>query len=597
MNKNTKPAACAVAFALMFSSIISPGNTFAIVQDRLPSAHREADAAKLIPDFARNRVLVRFRPNLLTGAGPDLIAEAGARDGRELEGTGVHVVELPAGADEETFVKVLQSRPEVEFAELDRLVPPADLIPNDPWYANWEWHLRKIQGPAAWSMNAGSSNVVIAILDTGVDAAHEDLDSKMVAGWNIYDNNSDTRDVNGHGTLVAGTAAASSNNAVGVASVAWGCRIMPVRISDTTGYAYFSNMASGLTWAADHGARVANISYRASTSSTVATAAQYFQNRGGVVTIAAGNEGVFEQSTDNPYALTVGGTDPNDLLYPWSNSGNNLDLAAPGSAYTTVRGGGYSTASGTSIAAPIVAGVAALVLSANPNLTGDEAQTILKQSADDFGPLGWDSGYGWGRVNAARAVAIASGGTPDTTPPTVSFVTPTSGATVSGTISVQVAAGDNVGVASVSLSLDGATFGTDTAAPYNFQWNTLTSLNGLHTLTTIARDGAGNVANSSITVAVDNTSDTTPPTINIVSPTNGARVTNTVSVLVNATDQVGVVKVELYVDGALTSSGTSAPFTTRWNAKRARTGTHSLQCKAYDGAGNVGMSPITTVYK
>ena len=133
-------------------------------------------------------------------------------------------------------------------------------------------------------------------------------------------------------------------------------------------------MASGLTWAADHGARVANLSYRASTSSTVASAAQYFQNRGGVVTVAAGNEAVFEPAPDNPYMLTVSGSNPDDLLYAWSNTGNNVDLAAPGSAYSTTRGGGYSAVSGTSIAAPIVAGVAALVLSNNPNLTGEEGQ-------------------------------------------------------------------------------------------------------------------------------------------------------------------------------------------------------------------------------
>src|SRR5439155_16086206 len=110
---------------------------------------------------------------------------------------------------------------------------------------------------------------------------------------------------------------------------------------------------------------------------------------------------------------------------------------------------------GTSFSAPIVAGVAALVISANPGLTGDQVQGILKQSADDLGPAGWDPGYGWGRVNAARAVSMALGGAPppapatDTTPPTASFTSPAAGATVSGTVSVQVSASDNVGVTSV----------------------------------------------------------------------------------------------------------------------------------------------------
>jgi len=597
MNKKIRVALSIVSITVTVLSISFPRNTIAHGQEHAQTARHEGENTRQPPEFIRGRILVQFRAETLAMAAPDMIAEAGARDTGTLPGTGVHVIELQTGADEEALVRALQSRPEVEFAELDEIVPPADLIPNDPWYANWEWHLRKIQAPTAWPTTEGSSNVVIAILDTGVDGTHEDLASKLVPGWNVYDNNSDTRDVNGHGTLVAGTAAASSNNAVGVASVAWGCRVMPVRISDISGYGYFSTMASGLTWAADHGARVANLSYRASTSSTVASAAQYFQSKGGVVTVAAGNEGTFEPSLDNPYLLTVSGTDSNDLLYAWSNTGNNMDVAAPGSAFTTVNGGGYSAASGTSIAAPIVAGVAALILSANPNLTGDETQTILKQSADDLGPAGWDTSYGWGRVNAARAVAMASGGSVDNTPPTVSLVSPASGASVSGTVSVQVTASDNVSVSSVGLSVDGVLIGTDTAAPWNFSWNTTAAANGAHTLTATGRDAAGNTATADVLVTVSNSSDTTPPTINIVSPANGAGVSSSVYVLVNAFDQTGVVRVELYVDGVLTATSTAAPFTTRWNAKRARAGAHTLQCKAYDAAVNVGVSPTCLVYR
>lgn len=597
MNKKTRVALFIVFITVTVLSISFPRNTVARGVDDAQTARHEGENTRQMPEFIRGRVLVQFRAETLAMAGPDMIAEAGARDTGTLAGTGVHVIELQTGADEEAMVRALQSRPEVEFAELDEIVPPADSIPNDPWYANWEWHLRKIQAPTAWSTTEGGSNVVIAILDTGVDGTHEDLVSKLVPGWNVYDNNSDTRDVNGHGTLVAGTAAASSNNGVGVASVAWGCSIMPVRISDTTGYAYFSTMASGLTWAADHGARVANLSYRASTSSTVASAAQYFQSKGGVVTVAAGNEGTFDPSADNPYVLTVSGTDSNDLLYAWSNSGNNLDVAAPGSAYTTVNGGGYSAASGTSVAAPIVAGIAALVLSANPALTGDEVQTLLKQSSDDLGLAGWDTSYGWGRVNAARAVTMASGGAVDSTPPVVTFVTPGSGATVSGTTSVQVGATDDVAVALVTLSLDGAVIGTDNAAPYTFSWNTITSSNGAHTLSASAVDAAGNSTSASIPVSVSNTSDRTPPTISITSPANSARVSTPVDVLVSAVDDVGVFKVDLYVDGVFTASSTSAPFTCRWNARKARAGAHTLQCKAYDRAGNVGSSSTCTVYR
>jgi len=548
--------------------------------------------------FVPGRVLVQFRPETLSLRSVDVIGELGARDTGEIAGTDVHIVELPVGADEVAFTHAFSSRQEVEFAELDRIVPPAEVTPNDPWYTNNEWHLRRISAPTAWSTSTGSSSVTIAILDTGVTAWHEDLVSKMVPGWNVYDNNNNSSDVNGHGTLVAGTAAAASNNATGVASVAWGCMIMPIRVSAPDGTAQYSAVANGLTWAADRGARVANVSYRMSTSSTVATAAQYFQSKGGVVTVAAGNEAVFDSSSDNPYVLTVSATDYYDALYSWSNTGNNVDVAAPGFVYTTAMDGGYSNAAGTSVAAPIVAGEAALVFSVNPSLTGAQAQDIIKQSADDLGSAGWDSSYGWGRVNVARALALAGGGgMSDNIAPTVSIPSPTVGSTVSGTILVQVNASDNVGVASVQLSVDGMNLGTDATAPFAFDLNTTGLNNGVHTITATANDVAGNIAGTSISVTVNNAGDSMPPVISITSPSNGAKLSGNVSVLVNAADNVAVARVELYVDGQLQSTSTAAPFTNKWNTKRVAAGAHTLQCKAYDAAGNAGTSAAITVYK
>lgn len=406
--------------------------------------------------FVPGRVLVKFRPSVGLDHARQIIAALGARDADELPQSGVFVLDLPAQADEAAFANALQNRPEVEFAELDRIVRPADVLPNDPWFANWEGHLRRIQAPAAWSTTVGSSNVIIAILDTGVDASHEDLAGKIVPGWNTYNNNSTTTDVSGHGTAVAGTAAAASNNGVGVASVCWSCQIMPIRVSDTTGYATYSSIAGGLTWAADHGARVANVSYIVSDSSAVTSAAQYFQSKGGVVTSSAGNYSTFSNSLDNPYILTVSATDQFDVIYSYSNTGKDIDVAAPGDSFTTQMGGGYVSTGGTSYSAPIVAGVAALVMAANPQLSADQVQNIIKQSADDLGAPGWDPVYGSGRVNAARAVGMAAaGGTVDTVPPTVGFVYPYNGLNISGAFTVQVSASDNTGVSAVDLSVDG----------------------------------------------------------------------------------------------------------------------------------------------
>jgi subtilisin family serine protease len=556
-------------------------------------------------DFVTGRVLVKFRSGVTETQRTNVLGRHSSRTLGTVGQTGVHIVQVAPGASERDLVAQFKTHGEVEFAELDRIVPPADIIPNDPWYANWEWHLPKISAPTAWSTTTGSASVVIAVIDTGVDPTHPDLASKLVPGWNIYANNSDTHDTYGHGTQVAGTIGAVSNNGVGVASVCWNCMIMPVLVSDSTGSATYSNLAAGTTWAADHGARVANMSYMVTDSSTVTSAAQYFQSKGGVVTSSAGNYSSFDSTSDNPYILTVSATDPNDALYSWSNTGNNVDLSAPGCVYTTTVGGGYGSACGTSFSAPIVAAVAGLVYSLNSSLSPSQVTQILDKNADDLGPAGWDATFGWGRVNAARAVAAASGGggTGGTgggspTTPTVSFQSPTGGSTVSGTVSVQVAAADGSGIASVSFYVDNALYGTSSVAPYSWPWNTGSASNGGHSLSAVAKSNAGmtNTANSSVTVS-NVAPDTTAPTASITSPSSGSTVSGMLTITANASDNVRVASVDLLVDGAVNSTDTSTPYNFKVNTKQWAKGAHTLQVRAKDPSGNVGLSAVVTVYK
>jgi len=284
-------------------------------------------------------------------------------------------------------------------------------------------------------------------------------------------------------------------------------------------------------------------------------------------------------------------------------------LGAPGTMIlTTANGGGYNYGSGTSFSAPLTAGVVALVLSANPALTPSQLQEILRQSATDLGPAGWDPGFGWGRLNAANAVAMAQNPplppTPpaptDITPPTVAITSPTNGATVSGIVHIQITANDNVSIATVSSTVNGAWLGTFNyvVALYVFDWDTTTAPNGICPVTATATDAAGNTVTTTVSVNVSNgVADTTSPTIGITSPANAARVSGNVSVLVNAADNKAVVRVELYLDGALTSTSTSGAFTTKWNTAKSGRGTHTLMCKAYDAAGNVGNSAAVTVTK
>jgi thermitase len=546
------------------------------------------------PSFVPGRVLVKFKPGVGKDKRSEVLAKHQARETGRIPRIDVRIIDLPKNADEHAQLAAFQARPEVALAELDQVFTLA-MVPNDPRYTDPyypEWHLPKIGAPAAWDITTGSTNLVIAVLDTGVYTAHPDLASKMVTGWNIYDNSSDTSDKTGHGTLVAGQAAAASNNGIGVASPAWGCRLMPIVVTDSYGWAIGSDLANGLVWAADHGARLVNMSFEMVHWATLTNAAKYVQDRGGVVIMSAGNSGVVNTSPDDPYILTVSATDQNDAVPSWSNTGSDIDLAAPGvSIMTTTRTGGYGSGTGTSASAPVVAGVAALMLSANPNLTGQQVQTILKQSADDLGTPGWDPKYGWGRVNAARAVAMAKtagGQVADTLPPTVSFSSPAAGAVVADAVDIQVGASDNVGVVSVSLSVDGTLLANDSTAPYAFYWDSSKVSNGSHLLTATARDAAGNAASAQLSVTTDNpVPDTSPPTVSIISPTAGATVSGTITVQVSAGDNVGVADVTLKVDGTSLGTDSTAPYSFSWSTATVTGGPHTLTATAEDGAGNL----------
>jgi subtilisin family serine protease len=570
-----------------------------------------AHAAARVPQPA-DAALVHASPNaaFMTGhilvgmkAGADEIAitnalaKHGAHSRGKIAGTQTHVVDVTPGS-EEAAVESLRSDPDVEFAELDRVIH-ADGTANDPMYGS-EWHLAKIGAPSAWDYSTGAG-ITIAILDTGVDGTHPDLASKMVPGWNFYSNNSDTSDVNGHGTTVAGAAAAATNNSIGVASVAGGAKIMPIRISDANAYATWSAAAQGITYAADHGARVVNLSFGgASGSSTVQQAASYLRSKGGVLFVAAGNTGAVDNTAPTDLMLVVAATLQDDSHASWSTYGSFVDISAPGyNIVSTARGAQYWYCWGTSLATPIVSGTAALILSKRPDFTSAQVDATLKASATDLGALGADPYFGAGRVNAAAAVQRAIA-TPvaDTTKPTVAIASPTGG-TVTGTITVTANASDNVGVTRVELRANGVLVASDTAAPYQFAWNTASAANGGVQLTATAYDAAGNSAVSApVAVTVSNTlvatTDTTPPTVSIAAPTGGT-VGGTITVSVNATDNVGVARVDLLVNGVLLGSSNVAPYRFSWNTTSVANGSATLTARAYDKAGNSRLSSVVTV--
>jgi carbon monoxide dehydrogenase subunit G len=241
-----------------------------------------------------------------------------------------------------------------------------------------------------------------------------------------------------------------------------------------------------------------------------------------------------------------------------------------------------------------VAGVAALVMSLNPSLSGTDVRTLLEQSADDLGSAGWDPSYGYGRVNAYKAVLAAGGAPPDTTPPTAALSSPTNGAAIFGSISVAVTGTDNVGVTKLEWYLDGVLQGSNNTASASFSWNTATAVNGSHTLQAKAYDAAGNSGTSAlITVNVDNL--VASPTASVAAPSSGSTVSNSVSVDVVATDTVTITNVQWYLDGSLQGSSANPTPTFSWNTTNCANGSHTLQAKAYDAAGSMGVSALVSV--
>ncbi len=568
------------------------------VEDRAPAFEMGASAPKAT--FARGHILVARKSTSDPAAFEKALVKNGSRSLGKIGSTRVHVVDVAPG-DEEAAVGKLKSDPDVEFAEVDRLIPAAGAV-NDPGYSA-EWHLSMIGAPTAWNYATGAG-ITIAILDTGVDGTHPDLVAQMTPGWNFYDNNSNTADVNGHGTAVAGAAAAATNNGIGVASVAGGAKIMPVRIADANAYAYWSTVAQGLTWAADNGARVANISYvGASGSSTIQSAASYFRSKGGVVFVAAGNTGAIDNTAPTSLITVVSATQETDTLASFSTYGPFVDISAPGNnIYTTARGGGYQYWWGTSLATPVVAGTAALMLSKRPDLTPAQVDSTLAATATDLGTPGYDIYYGAGRVNAAAALQQIANAPPpppaDTTSPSVSIASPLGG-NVAGVVTVTVSAADNVGVTRVELRVNGVAVVSDTAAPYQMAWNSATVANGGVALTAAAYDAAGNFAVSApVAVNVANVAvpppDTTPPSVAIASPTGGT-VSGNVAVNVNASDNIGVTRVDLLANNIVVGTTNVGPYQFAWNSMAYANGTATLKAVAYDAAGNSAGSAIVSV--
>ncbi len=385
-----------------------------------------------IIEYDSSRLIVQLKPDAEMTEFAAASSFVGAEILDALSPIRTQIMEVPSGQLQDAYEQ-LKANPHVAEVYYDTVIHPA-YVPNDPYFNNGsQWGPQKIGATAAWDVTQGSA-VIIAIVDSGVDPNHPDLYDRLIPGYNIYDSNTDTSDVCGHGTHLAGIAAATSDNAEGIAGIAPQAKIMPVKVLSDNCAGSYSRLISGIAYAADHGADVIVISSGATVYNPgLHAAVTYARDRGTIVVAAAGN---YNSSTPfypaaHPEAIAVAGSDQDDNRYSVSNYGDYIDIAAPAPGiYSTYISNGQSTYAymgGTSMAAPHVGGVVALLAAIAPDAGVETLEQYLTSSAADLGDAGWDMYFGHGRVNAQAALgaALADAATPELPTPTPTPVPPT----------------------------------------------------------------------------------------------------------------------------------------------------------------------------
>ena len=372
----------------------------------------------------------------------------------------IYTFEVCEEVDIQSAVAAFERNPFVEYAE-PNFIGQAHAIPNDPMF-NVQWGLRNngtnppnhpgtadadIDAPEAWDIETGESSVIVAMLDTGVDWDHPDLSARIwnnadetangidddgngyiddIRGWDFANNDNNPMDDHGHGTVNAGIVGASTNNGVGVAGVDWHCKLMPVKVLNQINWGQYSWWASGLQYAADNGAKVISMSMGgANPSQTLKDAVDYAYGLNCVIVVSMGNDNSNTVYYPAAYSnvIAVGATDTDDTRCvppDWqpfgmqnggSNYGNHIDVVAPGNwINSTAWNNVYQYWAGTSMAAPFVSGLAALLFAKEPSLTNAAVQNIICITAEDQvgnpaeDTVGWDKYYGFGRINAHDAL-------------------------------------------------------------------------------------------------------------------------------------------------------------------------------------------------
>jgi subtilisin family serine protease len=538
--------------------------------------------------------------------------------------TNLYVYRMGATKERGKTLRALKREANIQYAEPDYILR-INSAPNDSAF-NSLWGLNNsgqtggtadadIDAAEAWDYGTGSSNVVVAVIDTGVDYNHPDLAANMwtnpgetpgdgidndgngytddVYGINSITGSGDPWDDHSHGTHCSGTIGGVGNNGIGVAGVCWNVKIMALKFLSSGGSGSSSDAITCIQYAIDKGAHIMSNSWGGGGySQALYDAIEAAKNAGILFVAAAGNSGVntdssphYPSSYTNANVLSVAATDHNDQLASFSNYGAvSVDVAAPGVAvYSTVPNNSYASYSGTSMATPHVAGLAALIKSTNPALDWSGLKAQILDTADPLAVLDGKVLTG-GRINAYNAVT-------NNPPPVVTITSPQNNSFVSGNVTIEATTADDANASKVEFYIDGVLSSTDVNAPWQFSWDTTAAADALHQVKAVVVDQQARTNEHVITVTVNNSGT---PGVMFVLPLDGAgQVRGVVDIKVNADYAPGIAKVAFYIDDTLLTEVAAAPYETTWNSIDLPNGAHVIKAVAHGSDANTGEAQVT----
>jgi flagellar hook assembly protein FlgD len=514
---------------------------------------------------------VKVRGGAAASASIDAVSHSaksyGGSQRRVLNKLGTVSVEVPE-KQAEKFVAKLRARADVASV---KPIARRDLgfVPNDAKYSATAPYLDAIAAPSAWDVHRGDPAVTIAVVDSGVDVNHQDLSGRVNGTYNAVTHTSDVTDELGHGTFVAGVAAATGDNGVGIAGASMGATVMAVKVADSNNQIFTDAEADGIIWAVDHGAQVINLSLGSAGYDQLETdAVAYAVANDVLVVAAAGNDGT---STPNypaalPNVVAVGATDAAGQRASFSQHGSWVTVAAPGTDITgtaPVAGSDffspeYDVSNGTSFSTPLVSAEAALLWSSGVSVTADEVRAAIVASAHGYAGLG----LGAGQVDFRAAYEEIA---PDTTP---SLIVPTDGATVTGDVTLAASST----APKVRFLVDGAPTGSPVPVAdgaTSMLWKTWGLSNGGHTVGAVDCTTADVCSTAAAEVAVTVANDAPV----VTSPTAGQTLGGTATF--TATAPGGAVA--FVIDGVQRGLDTTSPYSLSYSVSSLADGTHSVQ--------------------